>query len=198
MNRNFINIKQILPENLNDKFYFCFTYAIQPSLRIPYIFYDNKRKKERSVNKLFRTVCFKGQKSFLTRGIEQLRDCAYFFEQHTDGRYHLHGFCYDTGINVLNYMKDRYQDTKMTSKTDIQDYCLLVEKVCSPPTWVAYCHKHQTKRDLFKGEIENFVNSRLDTGVVKIEVNENEQIVFKSDEDPYKNYLFGKKFIVEI
>lgn len=188
MNRQeFINIKQIKPENLHEMYYFCFTYTIQPNLRITYTTNKGTTSKRK-----YSTVPFRAQKDFLLKGIDTLNDVAYFFEQNKDNRYHIHGFCHDTAHNVLQYMKCRYEDTQMKDKTDLHDYCLLVEKVLYKPSWVTYCQKEQQSKDVFSKEIFDFLNN-VKTEYIKIEQN-----TFEQQEPDYSKYLFGKKFLIEI
>jgi len=199
MNREkFVNIKELDVSDLHKTFKFCFTYNVQPALKVSYT--TNKGKVSK---RLFRTLPFLAQKEFLTKGIKQLNSVAYYFEQCKDGRYHIHAFCEDSVLNVLTYIKERYNDTKLQSKTDIQDYCLLCEKVDYAPSWVAYCQKEQKVKDVFVSEIEKFINGQIDSGIVKIETNNyripEDYTLHPESERLFENYLFGKKkFILEI
>lgn len=191
--RNFQNIKDVPIYRLDEKFNFCFTYSVQPTQRIEY-----KNNKGIITKRIFKSLPFVVQKHFLKKDIDKLNNVAYYFEQHDDGRFHLHGFCIDTARNVLHYMKDRYEDNKMTHKIDYQDHLFLCEIVSFAPSWVEYCLKYQDTRDVFASHIEDYVNSK--PPIVKIEVNEKSDInIVKSRDDiPYENYLFGKKFLIEL
>lgn len=186
-NRDFINIKTIDISRLDETFKICFTYTIQADLKISY-----KNNKGRNVKVFYRKAPFKAQKEYLTRGITELKDCAYYFEQHKDNRYHIHAFCIEKLRNFLYYINDRYEECKLESQKDLQDFCLLSEIVACPPSWVAYCHKEQEqhKRDIFVSEIEEYVNNKLDDGIVKIETN--------NTLNTHPDYKFGKKFFVEL
>lgn len=194
--RKFQNIKSIPIYRLDETFKFCFTYSVQPKQRIEY-----KNNKGIMTKRVFNTLPFGIQKHFLTKDINKLNNVAYYFEQHKDSRFHLHGFCIDTARNVLHYMKDRFEDNRMTHKIDYQDHLFLCEIVDYAPCWVAYCLKHQDKKDVFIGHIEDYINSQLDAGIVKIEVNENpkDYTIHSSTDRQFENYLFGgKKFLIEL
>lgn len=194
--RLFLNVKDVPIESIDNMEHICFTYTVQPKLKVLYT-----TNKGVSRQRYYSTLPFVAQKAFLTKGINQLNCVAYYFEKHNDGRFHLHAYCFDTPRNYLVYAKDRYTDCKMETKADIQDFCLLGEIAGSLPSWVLYCKKEQTERDLFDSDIENYLNGKLDFGVVKIEynsTNQDEYKVLNADERQFENYLFGKKkFLVE-
>lgn len=183
MNRDFINIKEIEQEHLEDVYQFCFTYSIQPNLKVKYT-----TKKGISSMRKYSTLPFGAQKDFLIRGIHELGHIAYFFEQHKDNRFHIHAFCIDTVRNVLSYMKDRFTDCKMDDRFELHDHCLLCEKVAYKPQWVEYCQKEQHTRDIFSKEIYDFLNN------TKVQYIKIEQPPAEPD---YNKYLFGGKFLIE-
>lgn len=182
-NRDFINIKTISLDRIDEIFKICFTYTIQPNLKITY-----KNNKGRMVKIFYKKAPFKAQKEILTKGIKDLKNCAYYFEQHSDNRYHIHAFCIDSLKNFQNYLKDRYTDCKLESYADLQDFCLLSEIVSYPPCWVSYCMKEQEKGDVFIADIEEYINGKLDEGIVKIE----------SKFNYHPDYKFGRKFLIEL
>lgn len=197
LKRIFQNVKSVPLESIDTMEHICFTYTVQPKLKVLY-------RTNKGVERLryYNTLPFLAQRFFLTKGISQLNEVAYYFEKHIDGRYHLHGYCYDTPRNYLVYAKDRYTDCKMTTKADIQDFCLLGEIAGSLPAWVLYCKKEQTRKDLFESDIEKYMTGQLDSGIVKIaynDTNEDEYKLCQAGERQFENYLFGKKkFLVEI
>lgn len=186
-NRDFINIKTIPLERLDETFKICFTYTIQPSLKINY-----KNNKGKDVKIFYRKAPWKAQKEILKKGIDNLKNRAYYFEQHNDGRYHMHAFCVDTLRNMLKYMTDRYTECKLDKKSDYQDFCLLTEIVSYPPSWVSYCLKNQEVKDIFSSDIEDYLSQKLDAGIVKIETNNTVNL--------HPDYKFGraKNFLIEI
>lgn len=197
--RNFKNIKMIEAERLDEIMDICFTYSVHPQCKVKYM--TNKGK---NTSRYFKTLPFKAQQEFLIKGIMQLNKVAYYFEKHKDGRYHIHAYCRDTPRHYLQYAKDRYNDTKMLSRADLQDFCLLGEVVASIPSWVEYCLKEQEARPVFIGDIEEYENNKLDAGIVKINVNPKIYIdefkILPSSERNFDNYLHNdkKRFLVEI
>ena len=156
MNRNYTNINQVAVEDLDTVFPFCFTYTIPSKCSVRHF-----NKNGHTVKRLFGTLTFSYQKDILKNGIDQLNGSAYYFEQHIDGRHHLHGFCTDTARNVLLYMKARFEEIRC-AKVDIQEKLLMCEVVSYPPLWVEYCLKeNSTQRDIYSAEIEKFTNGHL-------------------------------------
>lgn len=196
--REYKNVKTVQVSEIDIDMNICFTYTIQPNLKIEYTTNRGVSKK-----RYYKTLPFLAQKEFLIKGIKQLKSIAYYFERHKDGRYHIHAYCFDTPRNYLQYAKERYIDTKIESKSDIQDFCLLGEIVGYKPAWVNYCLKEQTEKDIYIGDIENYLNGKLDEGVIKIEYNykDNPPIeLAPACERDFDNYLhkLRKKFLIEI
>lgn len=185
-NRDFRNIKTISETQLDCIFKICFTYTIQPDMKIQY-----RNNKGKDVKVFYKKAPWKAQKYILSKGIESLKNCAYYYEQHKDGRYHIHAFCIDTLRNFQIYLKDRYKDCKCETRSDLQDFCLLSEIVEYPPSWVNYCLKEQNNKDIFISDIEEYLNKKLDDGIVKIETNKYTL---------HPDYKFGcvKNFLIEI
>lgn len=199
MNRDFTNIKSIPMEHLETSFHFCFTYNIQPNQKVEYTTNKGTRSKRK-----YHTLPFKAQKSFLLKNIGMLDNPYYYFEQCSDNRFHIHGYIFTTAKALLLFMKKCFEDNNLQSKSDLHDRLLLVEKVEYMPNWVAYCQKYQKGQDVFIGQIEEFLNNKLDEGIepkkescVKIETREH--ILLSHTKRNFDNYLFGeKKFLVEI
>lgn len=187
-NRSYTNIKQIPVDKLSETYKFCFTFTVP---RLNKIFYVNNKGILHRKN--YGAMPFKAQCHFLVKNI--MSEALYYFEQHADTRFHVHGYCECSALEMLNFMKDRFEDIRC-QKEDIQDKLFLTEIVAVEPAWTTYCKKEQPNGHCYSHDIDLFLQNFLDNkkkDIIPTYIQDHiDELNFCSD-DSDTEYSFGKK-----
>jgi len=152
--KRYVNIKEIEHKHLTDTYTFAFTYTIPSACYIAY-----KNNKGHMTKRHFGSIPHRAQCHFLAKSM--LPQTFFYFEQHKDFRYHMHGYVECTALDMLNVMKACFEDIRC-AKIDVQDKLFLCEIVSFEPQWVEYCRKYQSKGFVYNGDIDQYIINFLD------------------------------------